>query len=45
VRRPLPHAVNPILKADAEAAKLLEEAGELRYPERAEELMRRARAR
>jgi hypothetical protein len=45
VRRPLPHALNPILKADAEAAKLLEEVGKLRYPERAEELMRRARAR
>lgn len=43
VWRPLPYAVNPILKVDAEAARLLEEAGELRYPERAEELERAAR--
>jgi hypothetical protein len=38
--RPLPHAVNPILKADAEAARLLEKVRELRYPERAEEMAR-----
>jgi hypothetical protein len=40
VWRPLPRAVNPILKADAEAARLLEEVGKLRYLERAEELER-----
>jgi hypothetical protein len=40
VWRPLPYAVNPILKVDAEAARLLEEVGKLRYLERAEELER-----
>jgi len=43
VWHPLPRALDPILKVDAEAARLLEEAGELCYPERAEELERAAR--
>jgi hypothetical protein len=44
VRSPLPpRALDPILKADAEAAKLLEKAEELRYPERVEEIEREAR--
>jgi len=44
VRSPLPpRALNPILRVDAEAARLLEEVGKLRYPERAEELEQRAR--
>jgi hypothetical protein len=44
VKSPLPpRALNPILRVDAEAVRLLEEVGKLRYPERAEELEQRAR--
>jgi hypothetical protein len=44
VKSPLPpRALNPILRVDAEAVRLLEELRELRYPERAEELEQRAR--
>jgi hypothetical protein len=43
VRSPLPRALDPILKVDAEALKALEKARELRYPERAEEIDRAAR--